>query len=277
MKRSLSHYCRFFAATLCVSLLFPMGAYAATHSVSPGESLYTIGKMYGTSADQLSKINGIQNNVIYPGQKITIPEKTGTVATGTTAGNSTYTVKNGDTLYGIAVKYGTTYDAIISVNGLGSSAIYPGQVLVIPSSKNSVGTSPIEVSRGMFYKDKVSYNRSDFDLLARLITAEADSESYQTKVAVGAVVLNRVKSSDFPNSIPEVIYQVENGSYQFEPVLNGWINRPASESAMKAAREALSGVDPTNGSLYFFESWVTNKYLKSRPVSMVMDSFTFTY
>lgn len=282
MKKSLSHFYRFFAATLCVFLLFPVGAYAATHTVSPGESLYTIGKMYGTSADRLSKLNGISNNVIYPGQKITIPDKTGTVksepgTTGTMAGNGAYTVKNGDTLYGIALKYGTTYDAIIRVNGLKSSAIYPGQVLMIPSSKSSVGTSPTEVSRGMFYKDKVSYNRSDFDLLARLITAEADSESYKTQVAVGAVVLNRVKSSLFPNTIPEVIYQVENGSYQFEPVLNGWINRPASESAMKAAREALSGVDPTNGSLYFFESWVTNKYLKSRPVSMVMDSFTFTY
>jgi spore germination cell wall hydrolase CwlJ-like protein len=111
-----------------------------------------------------------------------------------------------------------------------------------------------------------------------LITAEADSESYLTKVAVGAVVLNRVRSGIFPNSIPGVIYQVdETGSYQFEPVLNGWINRPASEEARRAALDALNGVDPTNGALYFFESWVPNSWLQSRPVSLILDSFTFTY
>jgi len=118
----------------------------------------------------------------------------------------------------------------------------------------------------------------DFDLLARIITAEADSASYTTQVAVGAIVLNRVANPLFPNSIRSVVYQVdENGKYQFEPVLNGFINNPASESGKKAAWEALNGVDPTNGALYFFESWVPNRYLQSRPVSIVLDAFTFTF
>ncbi len=123
-----------------------------------------------------------------------------------------------------------------------------------------------------------SYTDQELDLLARLITAEADSESYNTKVAVGAVVLNRVDSPLFPNSLAGVIYQIDStGRYQFEPVLNGWINVKASPDAIRAAKEALSGTDPTKGALYFFESWVPNKFLKSMPVSIVLDSFTFAF
>lgn len=141
------------------------------------------------------------------------------------------------------------------------------------SSGSTAQSNNYTVSRG-----GSNLSRDDFDLLARIITAEADSESYATQVAVGATVLNRVDSSLFPNSIRGVVYQVDQvGKYQFEPVLNGWINNPASESGKKAAQDALNGWDPTNGALYFFESWVPNKFLQSRSVSTVMDAFTFSY
>ena len=93
---------------------------------------------------------------------------------------------------------------------------------------------------------------SDLDLLARLITAEAGGESYEAQVAVGAVVLNRVRSSSFPGSISAVINQKTNSGYEFTPVLNGNINRPAQASAVRAAHEALSGSDPTNNALFFY-------------------------
>ena len=88
------------------------------------------------------------------------------------------------------------------------------------------------------------------ELLARLINGEARGETYQGQVAVGAVVLNRVKSSKFPNTIPAVIYQ----KGQFSCVTDGQFNKPIDKNSTvyKAAKEALSGVDPTNGALFFY-------------------------
>lgn len=247
---------------LAVLLLsIPGMAAAATHVVSPGESLYLIGLRYGVSSNKIVNDNGLKNNIIYPGQKLYIDVQ-----------GKRYTVVPGDSLFTIARKFGLTSWDLMKANGLSNTLIRPGQKLAIPNKKITRSQpGAIQSSRGW------AISRSDFDLLARIITAEADSESYATKVAVGAVVLNRVDSNLFPDSIPGVVYQVDNGRYQFEPVLNGWINRPASESARKAAMDALNGWDPTNGALYFFESWVPNKFLQSKPVSTVMDSFTFAY
>jgi spore germination cell wall hydrolase CwlJ-like protein len=247
------------AAITCALLLFiTVGqALAAVHTVSKGESLFLIGKWYGTSVEALKSANNLTGDEIRPGQRLTIPS------------NNTYTVRAGDTLFLIARQHGTTHQALMAANGLSSSAIYPGQMLRLPAS------NPAPVSRGGAIGN---VSAADADLLARIITAEADNQSYQTQVAVGAVVLNRVKSPLFPNTIRGVIYQVDSGGrYQFEPVKNGWINRPASDSARRAAAEALSGADPTNGALFFWESWVRNSYLNSRPVSTVMGAFTFTY
>ncbi|MCL6448622.1 MAG: LysM peptidoglycan-binding domain-containing protein [Armatimonadetes bacterium] len=262
-----------FGISLWFVFSFPHHASAAVHTVSSGESLYLISQWYGSSPEAIQRANGLTGDLIYPGQKLYIPPNPGG------ANSSAYTVRPGDTLYLIGSYFGVSYSDIMLANGLTSTMIYPGQRLVIPASPaGSGGTGPGQVSRGGVLPGRVPYVRSDFDLLARLITAEADSESFLTKVAVGAVVLNRVLSPLFPDTIPEVIYQVDEvGAYQFEPVLNGWINVPPSEEARRAAQAALNGLDPTNGALFFFESWVPNSFLQSRPLSMILDSFTFTY
>ena len=87
----------------------------------------------------------------------------------------------------------------------------------------------------------------DLELLARLITAEAEGEPYEGQVAVGAVVMNRVKSPQFPNTIREVIYQP--GQFSSVPKLPRTV---PTESAIRAAREALAGKDPSKGALYFY-------------------------
>lgn len=107
-------------------------------------------------------------------------------------------------------------------------------------------------------------NTSDVQLIARAINGEARSELYEGQVAVGAVILNRVKSSKFPNTIAGVIYQ----SGAFTAVSDGQINVPiaSNSTVVKAAQDALNGWDPTGGAIYYFNpKTATNKWIWSRP------------
>ncbi|MBS7298002.1 MAG: spore cortex-lytic enzyme [Eubacteriales bacterium] len=100
-------------------------------------------------------------------------------------------------------------------------------------------------------------------LLAMLISGEARGETYEGQVAVGAVVLNRVKHSSFPNSIAGVIYQ--NGA--FTAVDDGQINMSPTNSCVKAAKDALNGWDPSGGAIYYYNPvTATNQWIRSRPV-----------
>ena len=106
---------------------------------------------------------------------------------------------------------------------------------------------------------------SDIQLLARAINGEARGESYEGQVAVGAVILNRVKHSSFPNTIAGVIY--EPGA--FTAVSDGQINHPIAEDSTvyKAARDAMNGWDPTNGCVYYFNpNTATNKWIWSKTI-----------
>lgn len=110
-----------------------------------------------------------------------------------------------------------------------------------------------------------SSTTSDVQLLARAINGEARGEPYEGQVAVGAVILNRVKHPDFPNTIAGVIYQ----SGAFTAVADGQINVPIAENStvVKAARDALNGWDPTGGAIYYFNpDTATNKWIWSRPL-----------
>ena len=109
-----------------------------------------------------------------------------------------------------------------------------------------------------------SSNASDIQLMARAINGEARGEPYEGQVAVGAVILNRVKSSQFPNTIAGVIYQ----SGAFTAVADGQINVPIEEGSTvyKAAKDAMNGWDPTGGCIYYFNpNTATNKWIWSRP------------
>lgn len=117
----------------------------------------------------------------------------------------------------------------------------------------------------------------EVDLLARLITAEAQGEPYEAKVAVGAVVLNRVQSGVWANTIEEVIYQRIDGYYQFTPVQNGWINQPAQSESIKAAQAALSGADPTNGAQFYYDDKATNAWILAKPVSVKIGHMIYAF
>jgi len=118
-----------------------------------------------------------------------------------------------------------------------------------------------------------SSSSSNQYLLARLIYAEARGESYKGKVAVGAVVLNRVRSSQFPNTLSGVIYQRN----AFESVTNGSINNTPNSECIRAAKEAMNGWDPTGGCLYFYNAATVsrNSWIHTRTVKTVIGRHSF--
>ena len=117
-----------------------------------------------------------------------------------------------------------------------------------------------------------SSNSSNVNLLARLIYGEARGEPYTGQVAVGAVVMNRVKSSSFPNTISGVIYQ----SGAFDAVRDGQINLSPDSTATKAAQDAINGWDPSYGAVYYFNpSTATNKWIWSRPMTVTIGRHRF--
>ena len=167
---------------------------------------------------------------------------------------------NVDGIYGSqtleAVKYfqrknGLTVDGIAGPATLKAMGIY--------NSSNSSSSSS-------------SSNSSNVNLLARLIYGEARGEPYTGQVAVGAVVMNRVKSSSFPNTISGVIYQ----SGAFDAVRDGQINLSPNSTAIKAAQDAINGWDPSYGAVYYFNpSTATNKWIWSRPMTVTIGRHRF--
>ena len=112
----------------------------------------------------------------------------------------------------------------------------------------------------------------DVNLLARLISAEARGEPYEGQVAVGAVVLNRVKHPSFPNTVAGVIYQ----PWAFSCINDGQFNEPVSQSAYRAAQDALNGWDPSGGAIYYFNpAKATSSWIWSRPVIVTIGSHLF--
>ncbi len=164
---------------------------------------------------------------------------------------------NVDGIYGSktveAVKYfqrknGLTVDGIAGTNTLKAMGIY--------SSSNSGSSN----------------NSSNVNLLSHLIYAESRGEPYSGQVAVGAVCLNRVKSSSFPNTLSGVIYQAG----AFDAVSDGQINLTPDATAKKAAQDAINGWDPSYGAIYYFNpATATNKWIWSRPMTVTIGRHRF--
>ena len=206
-----------------------------------------------------------------------------------------YIVKGGDTLWRIAMIYKLSVQELKEANSLISDRLKPGQKLLI--SRESPGAVPaaavpvpqpqaggLEISwpvlgvgrpklpsvDGDYRLPLGVYTKADLQglyLMARLVHAEARGEPYEGQVAVAAVLINRIENSDFPNTIFEAVYQ----PMQFEPVDNGSINLIPNSKAYEAVFAALSGQDPTQGALFFWNpdkvsktSWVWTRKITSR-------------
>ncbi|HEY8803769.1 MAG TPA: LysM peptidoglycan-binding domain-containing protein [Clostridium sp.] len=270
--------------TIGVSTITSQNVFAAitttkTYTVKSGDCLSLIAKKCGLSLNNLRKANNKWNDSIFPGQvlKVSVATSATVKPTTQTTCNSlkTYTVKSGDSLSLIAKKCGLSLNNLRKANNKWNDSIFPGQVLKITATTTSTATTSSTAVKAK--PAAIRYTESGLNLLSRLITAEAGGESYNAQVAVGAVVVNRVKSSYFPNSISAVINEHTNGSYQFSPVKNGSINRPAHANALKAALEALRGNDPTSNALFFYDGIVPQKLTSPQPVSRVIGNLTFVH
>lgn len=147
-------------------------------------------------------------------------------------------------------------------NGLAADGIVGSKTLAalgISSGSQSSSTTAV-------------YNDSDVNLLAKLIYGEARGESYVGQVAVGAVVMNRIKSASFPNTMAGVIYQ----SYAFTAVNDGQINLTPNATAKKAAQDAMNGWDPTYGAIYYYNpATATSSWIFSRSTTVTIGNHIF--
>jgi len=151
-----------------------------------------------------------------------------------------------DGIYGTATKNAVKY--FQRKNGLTVDGIAGKQTLAAMGISSSSGSG---------------YSSSDYNLLARLISAEARGEPYIGQVAVGAVVLNRVAHPSFPNTISGVIYQ----SGAFSCLNDGQFWKEVSDSSYRAAKDALNGWDPSGGAIYYYNpTTAKSNWIRSRPI-----------
>lgn len=159
-----------------------------------------------------------------------------------------------------------TYDAVIwfqKKNGLTADGVAG------PSTLAALGITSLSTSSSAA---SASYNESETYVLARLVHGEARGEPYLGKVAVAAVVLNRVRSSYFPNTISGVIYQAG----AFDCVADGQINLSPDADSLRAARDAMNGWDPTGGCLYYYNpSTATSRWIWTREVRLAIGAHNF--
>lgn len=211
-----------------------------------------------------------------------------------------YTVQDGDTMSDIAREVGVTLEELAKANPHieDLDLIFPGQQI-----DTDIDTDSPEMTKGVHYiedlkeevkvattesapkeesKPKVAsvstnikYTDAEIDLLARIVRAEALGESFEGKVAVAAVVLNRVESSKFPDTIKGVIYQ----RGQFSPVSNGSINKPADKESIRAAYAALTDMRHiAKDALFFYNPAIaTSRWLDSRATAVVIGNHVFKY
>ena len=153
----------------------------------------------------------------------------------------------------------------LTADGIVGKATY--QALGMNESYNALAGSGATQTGGMN-----GFSSSDVYLLARTIYAEGRGEPYVGQVAIGAVILNRIKSDQFPNTVSGVVYQ----KHAFTAVSDGQINLTPNETAMKAARDAINGWDPSGGAIYYYNPAVaTSSWIFTRTTVTVIGKHVF--
>ena len=187
-------------------------------------------------------------------------------------------------------KIGSTGDEVTSIQSvLKEKGYYTGNIDGIYGTKTKNAVTKFQKDNGLTADGIVgkqtlsalgitgsdsygNYSSADYTLLARTISAEARGESYLGQVAVGAVILNRVEHPSFPDTVSGVIYQ--NGA--FSCLNDGQFYEPVADSAYSAARDALNGLDPSGGAIYYYNpTTATNKWIFGRKTITTIGKHVF--
>ncbi len=283
---------------LVLSLIINISVLGLEHVVQKGENLTQIANMYEVTVKEILVINSLEDaNKIKIGQRLLIPQnrliidldklygaenveryleegKNNTFKSdnyllvgsmnslsGYQGQETIYRVKSGDTINSLAKKYNIKEEQLISRNNLSPNQILKiDQFIFIPSASFEIMYPVLD----------------EMDLLACIIAAEARGESFEGQIAVGAVILNRVHDTRFPNTIHDVIFEKN----QFEVVSSGvYLKVLVPELSKRAAQEALRGRDPTNGALFFYNPRLVKNagFFESRTVAAEIGNHIFTY
>ena len=178
-----------------------------------------------------------------------------------------YTVRPGDTLYDISLAYGISWKELAELNKIKDpTKVQVGTKLRLPADAKLRTLEPGETIVPITPQEK--------ELLTRLVYAEARGESLEGQIAVAAVILNRVQSSRFPDTVWDVIHQPG----QFTPVQNNTLPQTASDTTVEAVNRALRGEDPTGGALFFYNPRTTQaaEYWATKPVIKKIGNHNFT-
>lgn len=241
--------------------------------VKKGDTLTGIGKRFDMNIGQLMLANSLDSSKIIAGATLAIPAQQAI---------REHQVQIGENLSEIARLYSSKVTSIKAMNDLETNLIKPGQTLKIPvgqvsttTADDQIVTIPVSTKGGSSGQARV-ISSTDLEWLAKLIHAEAKGESFEGKVAVGAVILNRMAHPEFPGSIQKIIFQKVKTTYQFTPVKDGRIYQEPGEDSYKAAEEALRGIDPTGGAIFFYNpKTASDRWIRTLPVTKTIGNHVF--
>ena len=168
-----------------------------------------------------------------------------------------------------------------------NAGYYTGSIDGIYGSKTTSGVKKYQRAKGLtadgiagpntlksmgIAQSSSNVQANDLYLLSRIISAEARGEPYSGQVAVGAVILNRMKHPSFPNTMSGVIYQPG----AFSALDDGQFDKPISDTSRRAAQDALNGVNPIGGAIYYYNpKTATNQWIRSRPIIKTIGKHVF--
>jgi Cell wall hydrolyses involved in spore germination len=252
--------------------------------VQRGETLWGLAQSHHTTVDEIVKLNNVKNlDIIREGESLCVPnrvvkdkpEKSKNIIVSHNTVNLPWWV---NALRGYFVQQKSTiqtYEIFVNQETADPPLIntLPDDIAAVnkPTVQKtaSVGPESQVLSRSLGY----SVSKEDVELLTRVIHGEARGENFEGQVAVGAVVLNRLKDPRFPKTIRAVVYQ----SGAFTAVDDKQIQLDPNDQSYKAAEAALSGQDPTDGALFYFnERLATDRWIKSRSVVKRIGNHTFS-
>ena len=221
--------------------------------VQLGETLWGLAQSHHTTVDEIVKLNKVKSpDIIREGQSLWVP-------------NNTQLQESTIPTYEIFVNPATPDPPIIDTPPDDIDAVQKRTVL----KTASIGAESQILSRSLGRL----VSKEDVEILTRVIHGEARGENFEGQVAVGAVVLNRLKDPRFPKTIRDVVYQ----SGAFTAVDDKQIQLDPNDQSYKAAEAALSGQDPTNGALFYFNPRIaTDRWIKSRSVIKRIGNHTFS-